>query len=128
MYCPDSKVFHIGGGTLPKSSARKTYLNFRNNFTLLYKNLPKNRIIPVFATRLILDGVAAIKFLFEGGIKDFIAVTRAHFSFYRNFNKIRRKRRLLKQKNLDMIYKGSIVTDYYIKKKKKFTDLNPEKF
>lgn len=128
MYCPVSKVYHIGGGTLPKSSARKTYLNFRNNFTLLYKNLPKERLIPVFIIRLILDGVAALKFLLEGGTKDFLAVTRAHFSFYRNFSKIRRKRKLQKQNALNMIYKGSIVTDYYLRKKKKYSELDQSKF
>ncbi len=128
MYCPDSKVYHIGGGTLPKSSARKTYLNFRNNFSLLYKNLPKNRVIPVFAVRLILDGVAAFKFLLEGGFSDFIAVTRAHFSFYRNFKAIRRKRKLQQQKPLNLIYKGSIVTGYYLRKRKKFTDLDQNRF
>jgi GT2 family glycosyltransferase len=128
MFCSDSKVYHIGGGTLPKSSSRKTYLNFRNNFTLLYKNLPKNKLIPVFAVRLILDGVAAVKFLLEGGFQDFIAVTRAHFSFYRNFKAIRRKRKLQIQKPLNQIYQGSIVTDYYLRKKKKFTELDQDKF
>jgi GT2 family glycosyltransferase len=128
MFCPDSKVYHIGGGTLPKSSARKTYLNFRNNFTLLYKNLPKERVIPVFAVRLILDGVAAVKFLLEGGFRDFIAVTRAHFSFYRNFKSISRKRKLQIQKPLNQIYQGSIVTDYYLRKKKKFSELDQDKF
>ncbi len=123
MYCPDSVVFHIGGGTLPKSSSRKTYLNFRNNFTLLYKNLPKNRVVPVFATRLILDGVAAMKFLFEGGFRDFVAVTRAHFSFYRHFNSIRKKRKFIEQHEVSNIYQGNIVTDHWIRKKKKFTDL-----
>jgi GT2 family glycosyltransferase len=128
MYCPGSKVYHIGGGTLPKSSARKTYLNFKNNFTLLYKNLPKNRVIPVFSVRLILDGIAAFKFLLEGGFKDFIAVTRAHFSFYRRFRTIRRKRKLQKQNHLNLIYKGSIVMDYYLSKKKKYSELDSKKF
>ena len=58
MYCPSSTIFHIGGGTLPKNNPRKTYLNFRNNFFLLYKNLPANRLFPVFFTRLFLDGLA----------------------------------------------------------------------
>jgi hypothetical protein len=67
MYCPDSTVYHIGGGTLPKISWRKTYFNFRNNFYLLYKNLPDNLVNEVFAKRLVLDGIAAMKFLFTAG-------------------------------------------------------------
>lgn len=123
MYCPDVVVFHIGGGTLPKSSSQKTYLNFRNNLTLLYKNLPANRILIVFAFRLVLDGIAAVKFLAEGGFRDYIAVTRAHFSFYRRFGKIRKKRKMQTQQKVGHIYHGNIVIDYYLLKRKKFTDL-----
>ncbi len=123
MYCPDAVVFHIGGGTLPKSSATKTYLNFRNNLTLLYKNLSANRIFIVFAFRLVLDGIAAVKFLAEGGFKDFMAVTRAHFSFYRRFGRIRKKRKMQAQQKVGQIYHGNIVIDYYLLKRKKFTDL-----
>ena len=96
MYCPESTVFHIGGGTLPKASWRKTYLNFRNNFFLLYKNLPDDRIYPVVAVRLFLDTIAAFKFLFQAGFKDFWAVTRAHMSFYLSFRKTKQKRKALK--------------------------------
>jgi len=85
MVCPQSKVFHIGGGTLPKQSSFKTYLNMRNNISMLYKNLPSERLLPVFAARLILDGVAAFKFLVDGGFDDFWAVVRAHMSFYRRY-------------------------------------------
>jgi len=123
MYCPDSVVYHIGGGTLPKSSSKKTYLNFRNNFTLLYKNLPKNRILPVFASRIILDGIAALKFLIDGGFKDFMAVTRAHISFYSNIGTIRKKRKIQIQQKVGHIYHGNIVLDYYLLKRKIFTDL-----
>jgi GT2 family glycosyltransferase len=128
MYCHESKIYHIGGGTLPKSSARKTYLNFRNNFTLLYKNLPKNRVFPVFSIRLVLDSIAAFKFLLDGGLRDFLAVTRAHLSFYRRFGRIRQKRKMQVQQTVEQIYKASIVKEYHISGKKKFSELNSSKF
>ena len=128
MYCPSSVIYHIGGGTLPKISWRKTYLNFRNNCFLLYKNLPENLLFEVFAKRLILDGIAAMKFLITAGFKDFFAVSKAHFSFYGSLRKTKQKRILLKHGPLKNIYKKNIVFEYYLRGKKKFTDLDPEKF
>ncbi len=128
MYCPNSTVFHIGGGTLPKISWRKTFLNFRNNFYLLYKNLPEDRLIRVFTIRLILDSIAAIKFLIQAGFKDFWAVSKAHTSFYRNLQRTKSKRKSLKQGCMKHVYENTIVTDYYLKGRKKFSQLNPEKF
>ena len=123
MVCPSSTVFHVGGGTLPKNSPRKTYLNFRNNFSLLYKNLPANRLFQVFALRLLLDGVAGIKFLLEGGFQDFLAVIKAHFYFYRNIGKLRNKRKKLKQGKVSQIYNGNIVVEHYLRRKNHFSDL-----
>jgi GT2 family glycosyltransferase len=128
MYCPTSTVYHIGGGTLPKISARKTYLNFRNNCILLYKNLPDNMLVEVFAKRLVLDGIAAMKFLFTAGFKDFIAVSKAHFSFYGSLPITRQKRKRMKQGPMRNIYLKNIVFEYYLRGKKKFTDLEKEKF
>ncbi len=127
MVEPKSTVFHIGGGTLPKSSARKTYLNFRNNFVLLYKNLPQHRLFKVFVARLFLDGVAAIKFLVQGGMGDFIAVIRAHLYFYRHFSTLHKKRKQLKQQPVSKIYRGNIAFDHYLLRKKKFSDLDQTK-
>jgi GT2 family glycosyltransferase len=128
MYCPSSVVYHIGGGTLPKISWRKTYLNFRNNCILLYKNLPDNLLPEVFAKRLILDGIAALKFLITAGFKDFFAVSKAHFSFYGSLGKTREKRKKLKQGQVNNIYQKNIVFEYYLRGKKKFSDLDPKKF
>jgi GT2 family glycosyltransferase len=128
MYCPSSVVYHIGGGTLPKISWRKTYLNFRNNCILLYKNLPDNLLVEVFAKRLILDGIAAMKFLITAGFQDFFAVSKAHFSFYGSLRKTRQKRKKLKQGQVRNIYQKNIVFEYYLRGKKKFTDLNPDRF
>jgi GT2 family glycosyltransferase len=128
MYCPASVVFHIGGGTLPKASWKKTYLNFRNNCILLYKNLPGNLLVEVFAKRLLLDGIAAMKFLVTAGFKDFFAVSRAHFSFYRTLGKTRQKRKKIKHGQVNKVYQKNIVFEYYLRGKKKFTDLDPKLF
>jgi len=128
MYCPESIVFHVGGGTLPKKSSQKTYLNFRNNLALLYKNLPSRLIFPVFAVRFPLDGIAAFKFLIDGGFKDFYAVLRAHLYFYSHFTAIRRKRKQFTQSMVHGIYRNNLVKEYYIKKKNKFSQLELGKF
>jgi len=128
MYCPRSLVYHIGGGTLPKISWRKTYYNFRNNFYLLYKNLPDNLVNEVFAKRLFLDAIAALKFLFTAGFKDFWAIYKAHTSFYSTLSKTKAKRNLLKHVPLHKVYRKNIVFEYYLRKKKKFTDLDPKNF
>jgi GT2 family glycosyltransferase len=128
MSCPQSKVFHIGGGTLPKKSSRKTYLNMRNNCIMLYKNLPSESLFKVFLIRLILDGVAAVKFLLSSGLKDFFAVTRAHFHFYFSIHKHRKKRKDIKPVRVGNIYRGNIVLDHYLKGIKNFSDLNKDKF
>jgi len=128
MVCPTSKVYHVGGGTLPKQSSWKTYLNFRNNFSLLYKNLPSEKLFKVFAIRLLLDGVAGFKFLLQGGVQDMLAVIRAHFYFYRNIGKLKEKRKMLKQENVSHIYQGNIVIDHYILRKKRFSQLKKDLF
>ncbi len=123
MVCHSSMVYHVGGGTLPVGSAWKTYLNFRNNFMLLYKNLPSKRMYKVLMMRLFLDGIAAIKFLIEGGFSDFVAVIRAHVYFYRNWRSIRKTRMKTFRNNVSKVYQGNIVVDHYILRKKKFSEL-----
>lgn len=81
VYTPKSTVYHLGGGTLNKTSARKTYLNFRNNLLLLYKNLPKDKVKSVIRKRKVLDFVAAMAFLLGGKPKEAIAVRQAHQDF-----------------------------------------------
>ncbi|MGM9820888.1 MAG: glycosyltransferase family 2 protein [Candidatus Onthomorpha sp.] len=81
VYTPKSTVYHLGGGTLNKTSARKTYLNFRNNLLLLYKNLPKDKVKSVIGKRKVLDFVAAMVFLLGGKPKEALAVRQAHQDF-----------------------------------------------
>jgi hypothetical protein len=78
--------------------------------------------------RFPLDGIAAFKFLLDGGFSDFYAVLRAHLYFYRNFFKIRQKRRQFTQTMVHGIYKGNLVKEYYLHKKNLFSQLDPADF
>ena len=82
FYTGKSTVYHVGGGTLNKQSAQKTFLNMRNNLTMLVKNLPVSKVFWIIFFRLILDGAAAFYFAFKNGFPHLWAVLRAHFSFY----------------------------------------------
>ncbi len=128
MYCPDSKIYHIGGGTLPKNNSRKTYLNIRNNIIMLYKNLEPERKVRVITARLMLDYIAAIKFLVDGGFRDMAAVLKAHWYFWTNLARLRKKREKILHKRVSRIYWGNIVLRHYLAGKKSFRDLDPNRF
>ncbi|WP_343665253.1 glycosyltransferase family 2 protein [Chryseobacterium mucoviscidosis] len=82
FYTGKSKIYHVGGGTLNKQSAQKTFLNIRNNFSMLLKNLPFPKLIWLIFFRLCLDGAASFYFAYKNGISHFWAVLRGHFGFY----------------------------------------------
>jgi len=81
-YTSQSTVYHVGGGTLNKQSPQKTFLNFRNNLTMMAKNLPFPNVIWIVFFRLSLDGIAGIYFGIKNGFSHLWAVVRAHFGFY----------------------------------------------
>lgn len=123
-YCPQSAIYHVGGGTLPKSNPRKTFLNFRNNLCMLYKNLPQRRLLWVLAARIVLDYVSAFMFLLQGKPQEFAAVAKAHRAFYSQLSSLKAKRALLPHpKQLNCTYPGLILLPYYLRGKKKFSDL-----
>jgi len=128
VVCPQSKVLHLGGGSLSYGSPQKIYLNFRNNLFLLYKNLPKGKFYKILIIRMILDGVAALQFLVTGQFTAFVKVPAAHRDFYKSLGKLRKKRKGLLSKvistNHPEIYKGSLIFDFFIAKKRKFSSLN----
>lgn len=129
MYVPGSAVYHIGGGTLPKISSRKTYLNFRNNSIVLIKNLSRMHLIWLIFVRLILDGIAGVKFLFEGNFMHTVAVVKAHWYLYSNIRMLRRKRKhVVRTKGVGGLYQGNIALDHFLKGVKSFSQLNPKKF
>ena len=126
--CPQSQVYHIGGGTLPKNSPRKTYLNFRNNLSLLVKNLPKKRVHRIILYRILLDWVAALKFLLECCPIDFGMVFKAHWDFYRRLKSLREKRRDCEHRRVSCVYWRNIVFDNVFLGKKKFSELKESDF
>lgn len=124
VYCPHSVIYHVGGGTLPKSSPRKTFLNFRNNMALLYKNLPQNRLWWVLSLRVVLDYVAGFKFLAEGHPLEFSAVAKAHRAFYKWMPRLKVKRyRRQEHQKVSCLYQGRLLFDYYLWHKQRFSDL-----
>ena len=82
FYTGKSTVYHVGGGTLNKQSPQKTFLNMRNNLSMILKNTPLLSGILLVLFRMILDGFAGIYFGYKNGLPHFWAVIRAHFSFY----------------------------------------------
>lgn len=143
MYCAQSTIYHVGGGTLNAENPFKTYLNFRNNLLLLKKNLPFWRALFVISIRFCMDLLAIFRFLAEGKRKDAWAVSRAHQNFVLGIfgihvsgygvkdlsngeNKLSPKTHRSKRTvhNLKGMYKGSIVWAFFVKKKTRFTDLD----
>jgi GT2 family glycosyltransferase len=125
---PGVKVFHVGGGSLPYDSPFKVYLNFRNNLFMLYKNLPSRNHCLILVIRLLLDGVAALKFLLQGNLKAVGSVWRAHIDFYSNLSSLKRKRaeieRSFPENPAKFIMNKSIVFEFYIKGNRTFDSLN----
>jgi GT2 family glycosyltransferase len=123
-YCGQSEVYHVGGGTLNRTNPKKTYLNFRNGLTLMYKNLPRQEVLPKIFIRLLLDGVAGLRFAVVNPF-DTLAIVKAHWHFFYNIRKHGRKRKALTAyaKRHKGMYQGSIIKSYFFDKKKYFNEL-----
>jgi GT2 family glycosyltransferase len=111
-YNSKSVVYHVGGATLETGNPKKTFLNFRNSLLMLVKNLPNESLYWILFCRLILDGIAGIKFLFQGKFYHLLAILRAHFSFYRLFSNNYKKRGVFQSKKYYNV--KSIVMNYYL--------------
>ena len=124
---PQSVVYHVGGGTLHVEHPRKTYLNFRNNLLLLYKNLPQDKFFLIFFVRFFLDYIAAFQLLITGKPKNALAVFKARRDFSKMLPsfKMKRKENLEKTVLTDIpeISRKSIILNYYFLGKKKFSGL-----
>ncbi|GAA4468909.1 glycosyltransferase family 2 protein [Nibrella saemangeumensis] len=125
--CGQSVVYHVGGGTLPKTNPQKTYLNYRNSLMMLYKNLPSDRLFDTLLLRLVVDGLSSARFLLTGQWRDIGAILRAHFAFYGRLRDLRLRRRQLPAQTEAThlpVYTCSIIWDYFAKGRKTFAALN----
>lgn len=127
---PSSQVYHVGGGTLPKSNSFKTYLNFRNNLFLLYKNLPEQELRSTISKRMVLDGISALQFFLTFRFGDFRAVYRAHRDFRKKKTDYRKTRErilpAIRKTEHPEIYNRSVVFDYFIAGRKQFSQLRDQ--
>lgn len=121
-YVGTAAVYHLGGSTLSNMNPRKTFLNFRNSLFSITKNLPKRKAFPLVLARLILDLIAAIRFIFLGKFRHFWAVFRAHMSYYRYLPLMAAKRK--KQSYLKKYYLvTSVVWSHFVNGIRTFNDL-----
>lgn len=125
---PESEVYHVGGGTLPKSNPMKTYLNFRNNLTMLYKNLPDRELKKVMCMRWILDYVAAFQTLvFNQNVGDFKAIFRARRDFRKWLPEFQDDRKRIQKESAGMLIPTrvhySILYMYYLKRRKYYSEI-----
>lgn len=131
MINPESVVYHVGGGTLPYSSPRKTYLNFRNSLFMIIKN-HKGWLFPKLFWRMSIDGIGGARFLLKGEFSQLGAVFNAHMAMYKNLGRNLKKRRVIQRStenaNLTGMFQGNILWNHYIKGVKHFSDLNQRLF
>ncbi|SHM67890.1 glycosyltransferase family 2 protein [Flavobacterium xinjiangense] len=120
-YISESLVFHVGGATLQQGNPKKTYLNFRNSLLMLTKNLPKDKLYWVLFCRMVLDAAAGIQFISQGKFKQFLAILKAHGSFYRLFLANYKKRDKFQSEKY--YNQKSIVYLYFVKKVQIFKHL-----
>ncbi len=121
-----STVYHVGGGTLSAANPRKTYFNFKNGLSLLFKNLPAHELALKLPVRIVLDWVAALKFTLSGAYRDGGAVLKAHLHFFSRLKRETRRRGLTRQfgfRKPDTRYTGLVVWDFFILGKRKYSEL-----
>lgn len=129
---PQSVVYHLGGGTLEYESPRKVFLNFRNSMFTLLKNEHWAVLLWLIPARLLLDGLAAVRFVLKGQFRAVLSILEAHLSFYRQFPRLLRKRKEVAQwveryrvgpENREGMYRSSIVWAHYARRIKTFDAL-----
>ena len=127
VYVGTSEVYHLGGATLNSMNPKKTFYNFRNSLFSLLKNAPGRKVWLLILLRLLLDGVAGVKFLLQWRFTHTFAIIQAHFSFYSNLRRMVAKRRFLSQKE-KYFQTNSVLYDYYIIGRKEYQEVNKKPF
>ncbi len=120
-YVGASSIYHVGGATLKDTNPKKTYLNFRNSLYTITKNAP-GPLFPLLFTRMVLDGLAALKFLLGFKPSHILAILKAHISFYGRLPSLLKQRKGQHRKR-QYFHQKSIVSAYYIAKRKTFNSL-----
>jgi GT2 family glycosyltransferase len=115
---PESKILHVGGGTLPNDSPHKLYLNYRNNLLMMYKNLGKAEVLHIIALRLLADHLSAVAYLFQGKWSFTGSVWKAHYHFWTMRHSVERTKKEPARDFSGVIYKGSIVFRFFLSLKK----------
>ena len=128
-YCPQSIIYHLGGGSLPMGSPRKVYYNYRNNLKMLWKNCSNQTLSKRFWSRCGLDVVAAGRSFLSGNWNECWAIARAHLHFWQSFRQTHKKRdRLQQQRTIaddpDALLPVSIIRAYFLEGKRYFRQLN----
>lgn len=123
--CPQSVVYHVGGGTLPRGNSLKTYLNFRNNHIMMYKNMQGMERIFVICIRALLDGVSAFKGMLSGDGGYFLAVAKAHLAFIKWIFAEKNKSVFPKNKKATLTgyLRKNIAWEHFVKKKTRFSQI-----
>ena len=121
-YIHNSTMYHVGGATLEYDNPRKKFLNFRNSLLTLHKNAPQKERFSIIFIRLLLDGLAGLKFIISGKPSHTWAIIRAHFSFYGAISQNKTKRKTVNNPNLTGQINKSIVKGYYLDNCKSFND------
>lgn len=131
MVVPSSSIYHVGGGTLPYTSPKKLYLNFRNSLFMIVKN-HEGWLFFKLTYRMVLDGLAAMRFLIRGEFKNFASVFNAHMAMYYRLRTLLQQRKEIKQQSTHFndkgLYKASILWARYFKGITRFKDLNQRFF
>lgn len=125
FYNGEIQVYHVNGGTLSRQSPYKTYLNFRNNLLMLYKNLPQGQFLRIFAVRVVFDFAAALHFLLTEGSAHGKAVAKAYRDFFKLKSSVTKTRPLAPKLTKDAQGKKvfSIAVSHYLKGKKTYTEI-----